>query len=52
MSITQRIKQLESPRPRLNIKQGEHRNSIHRLGGKLLPVLIVSRGGAWVGGKV
>ena len=50
MSLSQRIKQLEAPS--LNLKQGEQRGCIHRQGGKLLPTLIVSRGGAWVGGKV
>jgi hypothetical protein len=53
MSLATRIKQLKDPpRPRLNLKQGEQRGSIHLLGGKLLPTLIVSRGGAWTGGKV
>ena len=53
MSLNQRIKQLEDPQPRLNIQKGEQRGSIHRVGGRLLRCVIVSRGGAWAGvGKV
>jgi hypothetical protein len=53
MSLADRVKQLEAPRPRLNIQRGEQRGSIHHLGGRLLKTVIVSRGGAWTGeGKV
>jgi hypothetical protein len=53
MSLDQRIAQYD-PRPRLRIvaDPSGRRDSIHRQGGRLLPTLIVSRGGAWTGGKV
>lgn len=53
MSLSERIKQLETPHLRLVKHPEGHRDSIHRVGGRLLPRVIVSRGGAWTGeGKV
>jgi hypothetical protein len=50
MSLADRIAQLS--KPRLNLQRGERRGCIHRSGCGLLPTAIVSRGGAYTGGKV
>lgn len=58
MTLEERIAQIEDRKkrkPMLRIaRRGrtQERDCIHRLGGELLPTLVVSRGGAYIGGPV